>query len=74
MQISISKLPFKYQEILKPLYDFSSFLDRKLLATFSLVDKFDKDLELIKKGGFSFNENISDLVQIWEQIELFINT
>ncbi|WP_323586241.1 SIR2 family protein [Aliarcobacter butzleri] len=74
LQISISKLPFKYQEILKPLYDFSSFLDRKLLATFSLVDKFDKDLELIKKGGFSFNQNISDLVQIWEEIELFINS
>ena len=74
LQESIAKLPLKYQELLKPLYDFSAFIDRKLLSTLWLLDSFYKDLETFKNGGFSYNQNINQLIQIWEEIELFINS
>ncbi len=71
---SIVNLPFKYQEVIKPLYDFSSFIDQKLLHTLSLVDKLDKDLAIWRNGGFSYNQNLKQILQIWEEIELFINS
>lgn len=74
LQESVFKLPLKYQELLKPLFDFSAFLDKKLLATHGLVESFDKDLNTFKNGGFSYNQNVNNLIQIYEEVELFINS
>ncbi len=74
LQNYINKLPLKYQEILKPLYDFNSFMDRKLISSIYLVESLDKDLDTWNNGGFSYNQNIDNVVQIWEEIEYFINS
>ncbi|MDY0314370.1 MAG: SIR2 family protein [Arcobacteraceae bacterium] len=74
LQSYINKLPLKYQEILQPLYDFKSFIDRKLISSIYLVDSLNKDLDIWNNGGFSYNQNISNVIQIWEELEFFINS
>jgi hypothetical protein len=74
LQMYISKLPLKDQEVLKPLYDFVAFIDKKLLSSIFLVDSLDKDLNIWQNRGFSNNRNINNLTQIWQEIELFIHS
>jgi len=74
LQNYINKLPLKYQEILTPLYDFDSFLDKKLISSIYLVEKLSADLTNWNNGGFSYNKNIDNVIQIWEEIECFINS
>lgn len=74
IQAIINKLPLKYREILKPLYDFTTFLDQKLLSSIYTVNSLNKDLNIWKKGGFSYNNNISKSIQTLFDVELFIQS
>lgn len=74
LQDDVNKLPLKYRELLRPLNDFVSFIDRRLLATINFVGEFESDLNITTKGGVSYNDNIKNVIQVWSEIELFINS
>ena len=73
LQDLLFQLPKTDKEILKPIANIESFLDKYLIKVMKLNCEIQKDYEIHKEGGFSINNNINQILEIFTQVQLLIN-
>lgn len=74
LQDLLLRLPKNDREILNPLADIESFLDKSLIKIMQLNDKIQQDYKIYKSGLFNINNHINQVLHIcFGQLSLLIN-
>lgn len=73
LQDLLFQLPKTDKEILNPIANIESFLDKSLIKVMKLNSEIQKDYKIHKEGGFSINNNINQILEIFKQVQFLIN-